>query len=246
MAVTVLSTSCRDWDAFDPRLAQGGNPTSSTTTGDVGGRANEGGGGSGAEGGNGGAPSVGGADVGGAGVGGSGGAPTQTAVYTATVADCIDPLAPDPDVCKASVGGFRFTVDIESGGPKPPGVLSHAYLRFDFDDAFEGAVIDSVSLELQVPNAVDAKSNQSGQLWEVVPFDREDLYVAAPAKVGTVPLQGDQGATSPGDLVHFDVPTSLVVVNGRAHFGVLPVSSDGVDYFNTAGDVPPKLRVTFH
>lgn len=243
--VALVGSACsHDWDFFDPRLGAGGDATGGAPAGGSpgtggGGNPSTGGGGStegGAPAGGGGAGPGGGGQGGAQGGGGSG--PVLHS-YDATVADCIDPAAPDPDACALENGGTRMTADAQAdtGGQR------RIFLRFDLDGAIAGT-IDSVVLRVTVPIVAGSESNASGSLWEVAPFTRADLFTAAPADVGASPLVMDLGAVVQGQVVDFELPTAAVAPGESVYFSIRTTSTNGVDYFNLTGTSPPELLIT--
>jgi hypothetical protein len=163
--------------------------------------------------------------------------------YGATVADCVDPTIPDPDACAAEGGGIRMSVDLENGMTPTPRI---SFLRFDLDAQLTGMSVDSVELLLSVPVFAGAESTNSGEVWQVTEFDRAALFTAAPDKVGASPLAGSVGAVAQGQTVSFQLPSTLVSAGGTVYLGVFPLSTNGVDYFNSLGTVPPALLITAH
>lgn len=227
-----------DWDAYAPLPgaaaggaggAGGAATTSSTSTA-------------------GGAPGTGGAGgmggMGGAsGTGGMGGGATPLEVL-ASVAECIDPAAPDPVACEQIAGAGMLTID---GSDGMPAHAWYTYLRFDPDPAaLAGKTIDALALRLVVGPAMGDASTQGGEIWEVAPFSAADLSVAAPAPVGMAPIAASPGAVTNNQAVTWDLPIGLLAAGGPVHLGVLPVNSDGVDYYRPATAMPPRLVVTLH
>jgi len=240
-ALLGLLACSHEWDLYDPRLGGGGDGTGASSSG--GGEPSGGGGqGTGAAG-----PSSGGGGVGGVGgVGGSGGEGGNGSVelsYGAAIADCVNPTSPNPDTCAAEGGGIRMSVDLEEGMPPTPRI---SFLRFDLDAQLAGKSVDSVELRLSVPMFVGAESNDSGEVWRVTEFDRAALFTAAPTKVGASPAAASVGAVAQGQTVVFELPSSLVSAGGSVYLGVFPLSTNGVDYSNVLGAVPPALVITAH
>lgn len=246
LAVLVTS-SCRDWDRFDPRLGGegGGDGGAPTTT------LNGGSGGTGATGGDGGTPiSIGGGADGGGGRGGEGGEGGQgggpgplTIDIVASLAACANPANPDTAACQAEAGQGLITVDEEispGSGPR------YGYLRFDLDaPALAGKTVVALEVVLVVPSLSGSESDQSGEMWEVESFDATSLEIAAPATVGAAPLVADQGAVATNAVVTFTLPADLVAPGESLFVALLPVSTNGVDYFDTNGTIAPKLTVAY-
>ncbi len=245
LAVAAISACTHDWDEFDPRLgsaggggsggAAGPGPTTTTSANMTGSSTTM-------------ASmtqttsTMSTTSVSSAGGGGEG--PGQVE-YPAAVADCINPGAPDPDACALAVGMNRMTVDAEWNSMTDP-TPRHSYLRFDLDGTIAGKTIDSVAVRLHVPNISGSESTQTGEVWEVDPFDRPALFVAAPMTVGGAPLSPNQGAVSLDQDVFFPLPTDSVTANGSVYLGILPLSTNGVDYFNALGAEPPALVISYH
>lgn len=177
-------------------------------------------------------------------MGGGGAGPTEV-TYTAAVADCVRPTMPNPDTCETEVGAGTMTVDTEYD---PPIDLTprHSYLRFDLDGTLAGKTIDGATLRVRVTAISGAESNQTGELWQVQPFTRNDLFVSTPSAVGSSPIADDQGPVALSELVSFSVPTSLISPNGSVYLGLLPLTTNGVDYYNANGAEPPVLVVDYH
>ncbi|NUO52798.1 MAG: hypothetical protein HOV80_28465 [Polyangiaceae bacterium] len=245
LAVAAISACTHDWDEFDPRLGSAG------------------GGGSGGAAGPGPTTTTSGnmtvsstsmssmtqttstmssTSVSSAGGGGEG--PGQVE-YGAAVADCVNPGAPDPDACALEVGNGRMTVDSEWNAMTDP-TPRHSYLRFDLDGAIAGKTVDSVAVRLHVPNIAGAESTQTGDMWEVEPFDRPSLFGSVPMNVGAAPISPNLGAVSLDQDVFFPLPTDSVAADGSVFLGILPLSTNGVDYFNALGAEPPALVISYH
>ena len=177
---------------------------------------------------------AGGGVAGAGGTGGAGGGGTvQTVVYVATVADCIDTGSPDPDQC-ASPAEALWT-DLPD---------THAYLRFETDGTIAGATIVSATLRLTVGTYNQAQGDTSGELWEVAPFTRPDLFNGPPATVGSM-VAGDQGVANPGTTVDWPVPASLIAASSPVFLSVAPISYNSVGYVNLSGTNPPRLIVEY-
>jgi hypothetical protein len=227
---SVIASCLVDFDDLDPRLATGGTPSTGGDggTGAQGGAATSGGGGAGASGGM-------------TGAGGAGGAMAVDIEYTAVIAECVTTTAPDPDVCLAAQNDDVFTVDASDG---PMSNVIHGYLRFNLDNQLAGRTVTNVTLRLTVGTNMNAQAPMSGEIWQVAPFTRPDLFLMIPAAMTM--LASDQGAVVLGQVVDSVLPTSLVAANGAVYLGVVPLASrtDGVDYWNLQGVDPPKLIVT--
>jgi hypothetical protein len=248
-----------EWDRYDPRLgddgagAEGG-ASAGGAGGGSGGAASGGsgqggsglGGGSGLTGGGAGASGGGGAGGGGAGgtggVGGGGGAGPGTVVVGASIADCLDPTVPDPDQCELDHGVGIMTVD---GSDGLNGLPVYSFLRFDLDDTLTGKTVTAVTLRLTVPDTGSGDSPESGEVWEVEPFSRQDLFTAAPLQVGGAPLAMSQGAVALLDEVTWALPGDSVAPNSAVTLGLYPLVNDGADYWNLNGTLPPQLVIDY-
>jgi len=226
-----------DWDFLDPRV-DGGDAT--------GGASSTGGDGGGAVGGSAtGGSATGGSNTGGSGQGGiagGGGQPMpETLSFSATIAECIDVALPDPDFCETSIAGpGSMKVDTEADQP-----TYVAYLRFDLTGAPADKSATDVSLTLTVSNKQMANSDESGEVWQVEPFELPDLSNLAPNAVGTPPLAASLGPVAPFDSVEWQLPPSVITVAQSVYIAITPASVDGVNYDNLDGVTPPVLRVTF-
>ncbi len=160
--------------------------------------------------------------------------------YTATVAECIDPMAPNPAMCTSIKGAAQLVVDMLDATTLQPW---DAFLRFDLDGAFAGRSVVMVRLELTATDDTNAPSGNSGELYQVMPFTKLDLSLAEPAKVSATALAPNQGAVAKLQLVMWPVPTSLVAPNGSVFLELESTSQDGVNYWNLAGATPPRLVV---
>jgi hypothetical protein len=231
IAALALASSCLlDFETYDPRLGDAsstsmsaggaggaaGSTSTTTSTGGAGGEPPSGGGGS----------------------GGSGGSVPIVVEYTASVADCIYVAAPDPDVCLADQGGSTMGVDLDNDMMQEV----RSYLRFDIDDQLAGRQIVDVTLQITVSDLMNAGSPGSGVVHEVSPFTRMDLFGAVPTNGPQ--LAGDQGAVVQSMLVEWTLPTATVVPDTPVYLGVVPTLTEGIDYWNNAGMVPPRLVVT--
>lgn len=168
-----------------------------------------------------------------------------TLVYAPVYAECLNPVEPDPRGCDDR---HTMTVDADfrpaagtsntSLGPRA------AYLRFDLDQQLAGRVIESAYMELNVADFDEAKSPQSGELWEVEPFDSSTTTIRSPARMGTN-LAPSFGPIAAGAKVQLTVPPGKLRPNTSLYLGVLPASNDGVDYYDELGVKPPTLVIKF-
>lgn len=167
----------------------------------------------------------------------------QTTMFTATVAECISPTVFDPDACELSTGMGQMAVDTSDSATLLP---IHSFIRFDIDGTIANKTIDAVTLRLTVTNDAKAPSNQSGEIWRVQSFTASSLEMSEPAKMGTSPIGADKGAVTANQVLDWSLPTNIVAANQGVFLGVFPISSDGVNYYNTAGAEPPRLTIQYH
>lgn len=169
----------------------------------------------------------------------SSGGPETLLIYPAALAECNDPVDLDPDVCE--LGGNppmgTLVVDLDTAGVGP----IHGYLRFDLDDAVVPDTVVSVTLRLVASDV--SMSPSSGEVYRVEPFGLMDLYAVQPSPIGAV-LAPDQGAVAPNDVVEWSLPPDVLSLGEPSlHLGILPLSTDGIDYWNLDGLVPPELVI---
>jgi hypothetical protein len=221
-----------------------GGSTSATTTGGDGGAGGAGTPGSGGAGGAGGS-GTGGIGAGGEATGtgggseGGGGSGPTTLVYLADVADCLDPDAPDPDACEAAAGIGKMSIDTEAVSGE--GGSWWGYLSFPIDDAVAAGAVTSVTLRLNVPNQPSAESDNTGEIWTAQPFQRTDLFAEAPSLIARV--SPTLGSVDQGDVVDILLDGVAVVADTMVYLAIKPTSTNGVDYYNASGLVPPALIV---
>lgn len=164
--------------------------------------------------------------------------------YAAEVAECVDPAAPDPMACRtenvgASNNLFQLVVDLQDTATAHPWV---AYVRFPVDNQLAGRTITAVALRVTATDDALAVSNSTGEVFAVAPFSLADLTGTAPAKT-SARLAPSQGAVALLDVVEFPLPTDSVRAGEPAHFGIFPVSPQGVNYWNSSGPDPPVLII---
>lgn len=167
------------------------------------------------------------------------GSPITVLSYQAALAECNDPITLDPDACElvSDPPMGAMTVDLADGGVGP----MNAYLRFDLDDAFVPDLVVSVRLRLVATDLTSATT--SGEVYSVEPFVLMDLFSLQPAAIGAA-LAPDQGPVAASDVVEWTLPPDLFALGELSvYLGVLPISSDGVDYWNLDGVEPPQLIV---
>lgn len=249
LGALLLGACSSDWDLLDPRVDGASGSGASTASGGETGSGGSGAmasGGSGAAG-NGGA-ATGGSASGGAGagvvggMGGSGGLPPGTLTVVASVADCVDTVIPDPDVCEATVGVGSMRSDNLVNATGNP---AYSFVRFDVDGTIAGRTVTSVLLRLTVSDLADANSAQSGDIWEVETFNRQGLFNAVPAQIGAAPWVPSIGAVVQNQLVEVSLPNDSVAANEPTTLGIFTAISDGVFYFNLNGAVPPELVIDY-
>jgi hypothetical protein len=170
------------------------------------------------------------------------GGQSMTLTYPATVAECVNPMMPDPAACSTWAGGNRLDVDLknEASNMEP----SHAYLRFDLDGALDGKTIDAVQVELVCGDAAGDEAPMSGELYRVASFSLSSLQTGVPAIAEKV--AEDRGGVTRGATVAWLIPPALVKPNGTIYLGLFPTTNNGVHYWNNSGAVPPKLVIFYH
>jgi len=193
-----------------------------------------------ADGGTGGRDPGSGGSVSSASTGGSGGSSEPGAVnYGASVADCIDTSAPNPDNCAAEAGSGQMFIDTNFSANGQP---RHIFIRFDLDGLVAGKTVTVAELHLTI---TDNTSVDSGEVWEVTGFDRPSLFATVPSNVGGGPLAPAQGPLVNGQEVVFQLPPSLIVASAPVYLGLRPLSSDAPFYWNNSGTSPPQLHVEY-
>jgi hypothetical protein len=233
LAALAIAACGPDWDLLDPSLGGASEASSQGAS-------------SGGEGG--GAPGSGAGGVAPAGAGsgtasGAGGAPQpKTAQYSAEDAACIDPVLLDPDGCEDANGEGAMNIDLNDTASAHP---YHAFVSFELDEAFAGRTVLQVTLRVVVASYGKSAGDQSGEIWEVEPFDELDLNDYAPAKVGTAALAQSSGPVTQGQVVEWTLPVDFVAPEKEIYLGIFPVSDDGVDYWNDDGAVPPEIVITY-
>jgi hypothetical protein len=162
--------------------------------------------------------------------------------YTASIAECIDPIQPTATKCTTNNGAEQLVVDGNDGMTNHPW---QAYLRFDLDDALDGQTIAGVTLQLTATDNPKANGPDSGDIWHVAAFDPSSLASGAPAKVGGSPLAESRGSVDPLDVVEWRLPPSTVIPGAPVYLGVITTAkTGGVNYWNRAGVDPPRLIVS--
>ena len=161
-------------------------------------------------------------------------------IYTANVAACINPMGapPDPAMCAVAAGPNAVRVDADDTGHP-----WDAFVRFKLDAAFAGRTITAVHLQMTVSTNVNSESDNSGSVYEAMPFALSDLSVAEPAKADPAALAGSQGAVALGQTVLWPLPVRFAVANASVYLELENASIDGVFYDNRNGAVPPQLII---
>jgi hypothetical protein len=160
--------------------------------------------------------------------------------YRAALAECNDPVNLDPDACEleAAPSMGALTVDLQNNTGIGP---FHGYLRFDLDGALDPDLVVSVTLRLVATDS--SSSPSSGEVHRVEPFELMDLFAYQPATIGPL-LAPAQGPVAGGDVVEWLLPPNeLPLDEPSLYFGIVPLSSDGIDYWNLDGAQPPELVV---
>ena len=120
----------------------------------------------------------------------------------------------------------------------------HVYLRFNLPHDVAAGPFNSVTLRLRVSNTQYSESDNSGQIWRVIPFVRDDLFDGSPNTVGNGPLAGSQGGVNQGQTVDFALPAdNSFVENGSVFLGIEALTGDDTDYENLNGANPPQLLI---
>jgi len=161
--------------------------------------------------------------------------------YTATVAECIDPVMPNPATCRSIKGNDQLVADGSDATTTHPW---NAYVRFDLDQAFAGHTLETVHFQLTVTSDNLAPSGTSGSIWQVAMFDKPSLSTTVPANVGSAAIAPAQANVTNLQVVTFSIPTTLVTAGSSLYLGIITTSQDGVNYWNLDGANPPRLVVT--
>jgi hypothetical protein len=160
--------------------------------------------------------------------------------YTAVVAECINPAAPDPLACRAVNGNAELAVDLLDSATQNPW---EAFIRFNIDDQLQGRTVTAVTLRLVATTAGNASGPDSGSVFRVSAFTRASLDTTTPAKLDATALAGSQGAVAQNDVVNWPLPSTLVTADAPVYLGLYPNNTDGVSYWNLDGTSPPRLIV---
>ncbi|MCB9750889.1 MAG: hypothetical protein H6713_12955 [Myxococcales bacterium] len=120
-------------------------------------------------------------------------------------------------------------------------------LRFPWPAQLDGAQLLALELQLTVTNHTgQAESDSTGTLWSSAPFDLDAQPDAAPALDQL--LGEDQGPAALDQLVTWALSPDLLVPGAATHLQLVPVTTDGVHYWNLAApsvDARPRLLITY-
>jgi hypothetical protein len=163
--------------------------------------------------------------------------PPATVIYAASLTDCIGPAygdGTDPDACATANNNDSLWIDSAD---------SDGYLIFDLDGTLNGKSVTSVTLRLTAANYGSVSSTSSGEIWEVDPFVRADLFNGAPAQVGL--LAADLGAVVNDQVLDFVLPVTSVAANSSLHLEINALIGDGTRYWSNGGTTPPELIIVY-
>jgi hypothetical protein len=160
--------------------------------------------------------------------------------YTAVVAECINPAAPDPLACRAVNGNTELAVDLLDSATQNPW---EAFIRFDADDQLAGRTVTAVTLRMVVTTSASASGPDSGSVFRVSAFTRASLDTTTPTKLDATALAGSRGAVTQNDVVDWPLSPTLVTSSAPVYLGVYPNDTNGVSYWNLDGTTPPRLIV---
>lgn len=178
---------------------------------------------------------AGGDDGGGGGDGGG----SSTVNLVATIAECIDPTAPDPAFCRTTNGATELPVDLDDSNIHVP---FYSYLRFDFGQTIAGREVTNLVLRAVISDGAQSDGPDTGEIWHVATFTLADLQTQAPAQLGGAALAASQGPVVQLDVVEWTLPVT-VIDGGPLCLGMIPISAAGVSYWNLMGTDPPRLVI---
>ena len=159
----------------------------------------------------------------------------------AAIAECTDPVQLDPAACAAADGPTSLNVDAEdSDFANQP---TSSWLRFDLPDEVTSGLVTSVTLRVVVTTATNAHGPDAGEIWAVAPFEPRSLTQAQPSSVER--LAESFGPVTQGETIEWSLPVTVVQTT-PVYLGILAVNTDGVNYWNNDGVVPPVLHVEGH
>lgn len=161
--------------------------------------------------------------------------------YTATIAECLNPNAPDLTLCTTLNGAKQLVIDGNDGTTNDPW---EAYVRFDLDAAIAGRTVTGVTLVLSATDDPKAQGPDAGDIWAVTPFTRSSLATAVPSKVGMSPLAPSPGAVDTLQVIQYSLDTGNVAASTPVYLGVITTDmTGGVNYWNLDGASPPHLVI---
>jgi hypothetical protein len=168
--------------------------------------------------------------------------PTPNQVtYTATVAECIDPNAPDLTLCTTINGANQLVIDGNDGTTNDPW---ESYLRFDLDAAIAGRTVTAVHVVLTATDDPKAPGPDGGDVWKVTAFTRAALATGRPTKVGGQPLAPSPGSIDALQVVGWSLPEGEVAASTPVFLGLITTDmTGGVNYWNLSGPNPPQLVI---
>ncbi len=176
--------------------------------------------------------------LGGAGDGATDGGGSSV-TYLPSIADCLDPGAPDPAFCRAADSETELSVDLDDD---ELGVPFYSYLRFDIDTSIPRSDVRAVVLRLVISDNPEADGPSTGEIWRVAPFAASDLYAQAPALRGATPIGAAQGPVDQLQVIEWSLATD-VIDDEPLCIAIVPISDAGVNYWNLEGVDPPRLRI---
>jgi hypothetical protein len=159
--------------------------------------------------------------------------------YPATVAECVDPMQPDPAKCRMIKGNTQLVIDNKDATTGHPW---NAFIRFDLDDALAGHTVTHVALRVTATDDSLAPSPDSGTPYSVAAFTLQSLTGTLPAKVGG-PLVASKGPVTQLEAIDFELPPAIAAASSPVYIGLFPTNNDGVNYWNRDGATPPVLLV---
>ena len=157
----------------------------------------------------------------------------------AILATCTDATNNDPAACVASTTVEGFSVDQTNGSAM--NLPTYGFVGFDLGAVPQGAQIVSATFILHTTNTASADADQTGEVWRTEPFTLASLGVGQPTAIGNAPIAPDMGAVVADQDVSWSLPVDAIDPSAGLYLAILPVSTQGVDYWSTAGDVPPRL-----
>ncbi len=170
------------------------------------------------------------------------GAEPELVEIVSTLAACTDPVANDPAACELSTETQGMSVDTENSGAM--GAPTTAFVAFEVTDELAAATILSADVRLTATDDPNSESmTQSGELWLTEAFTLASLATGQPALLGDGPIAPDQGTVVTSETVTWDLEPSDLDLSATVFIAVVPTTPEGVDYWNSEGDQPPRLRL---